>query len=140
MPDAFFVSSKTRKRKRTSSKPDSTNKRTTINGKGRPSSAKPKSQAQTKPQTKKRRDEELDSDATQDDEFGGIDDMDLRGSDVDSRASGEEDETETPAEKRLRLAKMYLEDMKEGLGEFLFVKVSLRTCWLITNASCGGRL
>ena len=114
MPDAFFVSSKSRKRKRSSSKPDGLNKRSTINGKGRP-----KSQAQTKPQSKKRRDEELESDATQDEGFEGIDDMDLRASDVDSNASGEEDETETPAEKRLRLAKMYLEEMKEGLGKRL---------------------
>ena len=112
MPDAFFVSSKSRKRKRSSSKPDGLNKRSTINGKGRP-----KSQAQTKPQSKKRRDEELESDATQDEGFEGIDDMDLRASDVDSNARGEEDETETPAEKRLRLANMYLEEMKEGLGK-----------------------
>jgi hypothetical protein len=45
--------------------------------------------------------------------------MELRVSDVDEHASaGEEDEKETPAEKRLRLARMYLEEVKEGLGEW----------------------
>ena len=44
--------------------------------------------------------------------------MDLRAPDVDLDAyeSGEEDEEETPAEKRLRLAKMYLDGVKQGLG------------------------
>lgn len=117
MPDAFFVSSKTRKRKRTTTRPEGANKRATINGKGRPTGTKAPSQP-----AKKRRDEDLESDATQDDDLGGIDDMDLRGSDVDPGASGEEDETETPAEKRLRLAKLYLEEIKEGIGEFCLRK------------------
>ncbi|KAI0038624.1 WD40 repeat-like protein [Auriscalpium vulgare] len=43
--------------------------------------------------------------------------MDLRAEDVDPNESGEEDEDETPAEKRLRLAKLYLESVKEGLAE-----------------------
>ena len=66
----------------------------------------------------KRRDEELESDATQDDDVGGIDDLNLRVSDEDPGASADEDELETPAEKRLRLAKLYLESVKEGLGAF----------------------
>ena len=65
-------------------------------------------------------DEEL-SDKS-DDEPGTIDDMDLRGDMGEDLAdSGEEDEDETPAEKRLRLAKLYLESVKEGLGESHFV-------------------
>ncbi len=61
---------------------------------------------------KRGRDEEL-SDQTDDD--GNIDDMDLRADEVELD-SGEEDENETPAEKRLRLAQLYLESVKVGLG------------------------
>lgn len=61
-------------------------------------------------------DEELNSDRT-DSEDGGIDDIDLR-ADVQPETSGDEDEDETPAEKRLRLAKLYLESVKDGLGEY----------------------
>jgi ribosomal RNA-processing protein 9 len=45
-----------------------------------------------------------------------LEDMDLRADEVDPNESGEEDADETPAEKRLRLAKLYLESIKEGLG------------------------
>ena len=60
-------------------------------------------------------DEEL-SDETSDD-GQDIEDMDLRAPDVDPDAyeSAEEDEDETPAEKRLRLAKLYLDNVKQGL-------------------------
>ncbi|CAK5265719.1 unnamed protein product [Mycena citricolor] len=118
MPDAFFASSKPRKRKRTesSSAGPSTKKfaRKDVSG-----AKKVKAPALT---TKKKRpaDEELDSDQT-DDNGVDIDDMDLRADDdADLGASGDEDEDETPAEKRLRLAKLYLENVKEGLadGEF----------------------
>lgn len=101
MPDSFFAS-KTRKRKR----PEAS------------TSTKPhlKKFGQQKP-TKKRqpRDEEL-SDETQSD--GGIDDLDLqrRPEDDEPVLSDEEDENETPAQKRLRLAKIYLEGLKEDLG------------------------
>ena len=64
---------------------------------------------------KRKKDEELNSDET-DEESGGISDMELRASDEDPGASGEEDENETPAAKRLRLAKIYLDSVKEGLG------------------------
>ena len=43
------------------------------------------------------------------------DDIDLRASDVDANESGEEDEAETPAQKRLRLAKLYLNSVKESV-------------------------
>lgn len=44
--------------------------------------------------------------------------MDLRAPDIDPDAyeSGEEDQDETPAEKRLRLAKLYLESVKQSLN------------------------
>ncbi|KAJ2914602.1 hypothetical protein MD484_g5848, partial [Candolleomyces efflorescens] len=70
--------------------------------------------ARTTKDKKPRLDEEL-SDKTDDDE-GDIDDMDLRAAD-DEEPSGDEYEDETPAEKRLRLAKLYLESVKGSLAE-----------------------
>ncbi|KAG5644834.1 hypothetical protein DXG03_007559 [Asterophora parasitica] len=124
MPDAFFTSNKPRKRKRVESggKATSSGSSTKFTRKG-PSQgfAKHGSAKVNGVQKKKGRaaDEEL-SDQTDEGE-GGIDDMDLRGDlDVDTGESGEEDQDETPAQKRLRLAKLYLESVKEGLadGEF----------------------
>ncbi|KAG6819865.1 hypothetical protein H0H93_007850 [Arthromyces matolae] len=122
MPDAFFASSKPRKRKRVDSggKASSSNSATKFSRKGssvKPAAGKYGSSKVNGPQTKKRRpaDEEL-SDQTDEDE-GGVDDMDLRADEDDIGVSGEEDEDETPAEKRLRLAKLYLESVKEGLAE-----------------------
>ncbi|THH16374.1 hypothetical protein EW146_g4261 [Bondarzewia mesenterica] len=103
MPDAFFSVPKTRKRKR----------QLTVRDAGPVASNK--AARTTKGKGKARaRDEELESDATQED---GADDMDLRVDEVDLNESGEEDEDETPAEKRLRLAKLYLESVKDGLAE-----------------------
>ena len=112
MPDAFFVPKKTRKRKRnaTTKTSTTTNSKSAINGKGRPGST---SSGKAKA---KDRDEELESGGSDEDGFEGIDDMELRASDSDPNASGEEDELETPAEKRLRLAKLYLDSVKEDLG------------------------
>jgi ribosomal RNA-processing protein 9 len=74
----------------------------------------------------KKVDEELDSDQTNE-EDGGIDDLDLRhGSDSGPERSGDEDEDETPAEKRLRLAQLYLDSVKEGLGTSRRSKVTVR--------------
>ncbi|KAF8809411.1 WD40 repeat-like protein [Phlegmacium glaucopus] len=112
MPDSFFTSAKPRKRKRTESsahgevlgKSKKFARRTTISQEGK---------------RKSRVDEEL-SDQT-DEGDGAIDDMDLRANmDEDPGASGEEDENETPAEKRLRLAQLYLDSVKVDLadGEF----------------------
>lgn len=115
MPDPFFASN-TRKRKRTTSVASSSRKP------GRNTTGKHASRGQSKsstaPTPKKRRDEELSDETGEDDDVGGIDEMDLRAPDVDPDAyeSGEEDEEETPAEKRLRLAKMYLDGVKQGLG------------------------
>lgn len=120
MPDSFFVSQKTRKRKRPTRQPSSSSQDATKKTLGK-SLGKGGSVRQKPAQTKsKQRDEELDSDDTQDG-GGVIDDLDLRGSDGDPNESGEEDEMETPAEKRLRLAKIYLESVKESLGAFPFL-------------------
>lgn len=114
MPDAFFASSKNRKRKRTSSKDAG------------PSSSKKfargvKDKARKPNTTSKKRtaaDEELSDETQDDEEHEGIDEMDLRAPDVDPDAyeSGEEDEDETPAQKRLRLARLYLDSVKQGLS------------------------
>ncbi|KAJ7622809.1 WD40-repeat-containing domain protein, partial [Mycena polygramma] len=116
MPDAFFTSSKPRKRKRSDAGPAGSHKkfaRTDASG-----GKKTLNSSTLKRNAKKPMDEELDSDQTND-EGGDLDDLDLT-ADPDPGASGDEDEDETPAEKRLRLAKLYLESVKEGLadGEF----------------------
>ncbi|KAK7683594.1 hypothetical protein QCA50_013432 [Cerrena zonata] len=116
MPDAFFANNKNRKRKRnvSSDHGPSTSKKP---------SRSPANNLKRGPTQSKRnaRDEEL-SDQTSDDGDGDIDDMDLRAPDADAYESAEEDEDETPAEKRLRLAKLYLENVKQDLtladGEF----------------------
>ncbi|KAF8119303.1 WD40 repeat-like protein [Boletus edulis] len=100
MPDAFFATKK-RKRPTTTKKPSKSN--------GAQSKSKPK---------KRHTDEELDLDRTDQDDVA-IDDLDLR-VDHEPESSGDEDIDETPAEKRLRLAKLYLQSVTEGLadGEF----------------------
>ncbi|KAF9492701.1 WD40 repeat-like protein [Pleurotus eryngii] len=124
MPDAFFSSTKPRKRKRTQSvggadkssrpakkqaKPDAHPKGKRVNGLSKVNGGK----------QKKRQDEELHSDRTDESDGGGIDDMDLRAASEEAH-SGDEYADETPADKRLRLAQLYLESVKEGLadGEF----------------------
>ncbi|KAJ7743941.1 WD40-repeat-containing domain protein [Mycena maculata] len=119
MPDAFFANSKPRKRKRSDAGPagPSTKK---FARKDAPNSALRKKStpaAPSKGAKKRPADEELDSDRT-DDDGGDIDDLDLTADvDVDPGASGSEDDGETPADKRLRLAKLYLDSVKEGLAE-----------------------
>lgn len=118
MPDAFFASQKTRKRKRPTAGPSSSAARSsksarTVNGK------KSQGAPQKGAVKRKARDEELASDATDDGGdvgIGAIDDMDLRAEEADPGASGDEDAAEAPAEKRLRLARLYLDSVKEGLG------------------------
>lgn len=117
MPDSFFSASKHRKRKLEDS---NSNAGPSGAKKSRPGNVARKKIAikvngVSKGRKTKAMDEELSAES--DAGPGGIDDMDLRG-DVaeDVAGSGEEDEDETPAEKRLRLAKLYLESVKEGLG------------------------
>ena len=132
MPDAFFAS--TRKRKRAPStdrtQPSSSKKpvrtqaqaRTGAPGaKTRPSAPAMRGRHTLATRGKRRpRDEELSDQTPDDDEDGaaGVDELDLRAPDVDPTAyeSGEEDEQETEAEKRLRLAKLYIKGVKEGLS------------------------
>ncbi|KAM6501053.1 WD40-repeat-containing domain protein [Amanita muscaria] len=107
MPDSFFASQKSRKRKRSES--SAQNGRQNVKSRA----AKPVSNGVKRP--RKAVDEEL-SDQTSD--GGGIDDLDLRADrDDGDGSSGDEDDAETPAEKRLRLAKLYLESVKNDLAE-----------------------
>ncbi|KAH9064596.1 WD40 repeat-like protein [Lactarius vividus] len=108
MPDSFFSSKKTRKRKRAPFKDSgpSSSKKILRTSNGRVS-AKGKGKNQTA-------DEDLHSGGSGSE---ALDDMDLRADEIDPNESGEEDADETPAEKRLRLAKLYLESIKEGLAD-----------------------
>lgn len=126
MPDSFFAA-KSRKRKRSSktneagpSKPTKTPRRT-----GGRETASGRSKLNGAPNGKRRHvDEELESDITGDEDAG---DMDLRAV-SESEGSGEEDETETPAQKRLRLAKLYLASVKENLGKPSLIFRSIYLC------------
>lgn len=121
MPDSFFTSHKPRKRKRSESsahaeapgKSKKVLRKSTTSQEG-----KKKKLNGVHHKRKPRRDEEL-SDQTDEGDGSGVDDMDLRANmdDEDPGASGEEDENETPAEKRLRLAQLYLDSVKVDLGE-----------------------
>jgi ribosomal RNA-processing protein 9 len=83
-----------------------------------PSSSKVNGIRASKKVSRKKADEELDSDHTNEEYGGGVEDMELRVSTDDGDAiSGEEDIDETPAQKRLRLATLYLQSVKEGIGE-----------------------
>ncbi|KZS87993.1 WD40 repeat-like protein [Sistotremastrum niveocremeum HHB9708] len=110
MPDSFFSSSKKRKRpiagpsKSASKHQSKASKPGKFQKKGNKTPVK---------NVKKRTQE---SDETDEDDDGDIDDLELRAEDVEE-GSGEEDENETPAQKRLRLAKVYLDGLKEELGE-----------------------
>ncbi|KDR77359.1 hypothetical protein GALMADRAFT_246747 [Galerina marginata CBS 339.88] len=115
MPDSFFSIPKQRKRKRADSNADARGVKKFAR-KQAPQDAKKHGSAKPNGTVKpRRRDEEL-SDQT-DEDAGGVEDMDLRAEDLDLGTSGDEDENETPAEKRLRLAQLYLESVKVGLAE-----------------------
>jgi ribosomal RNA-processing protein 9 len=114
MPDPFFTTSKP-KRKRTDSTSNAIGpkKLARTSKDGRSSKKHQHTTAKSNGVSKKRlRDEDL-SDQT---DGEGVDDMDLRAEDVDPGASGDEDDTETPAGKRLRLAQVYLDSLKTSLG------------------------
>jgi ribosomal RNA-processing protein 9 len=114
MPDSFFASAKTRKRKLSVSTIERGGSAKKIIRKGKASSRNA-THAGTTRGVKRTVDEELNSDRT-DSEGGDVDDLDLRAS-IQPETSGDEDEQETPAEKRLRLAKLYLDSVKDGLGK-----------------------
>ncbi|KAG8934836.1 pre-rRNA processing protein [Tulasnella sp. 418] len=105
MPDQFFQSNNKRKRQRASAPTTSGRiKNTTSHARTSQVRGLPKG---------RQNGANID-----DDDEGLFDDDDLRASDVDSKQSDQdEDELETPAQKRLRLAKLYLDEIKKGLGE-----------------------
>ncbi|KAJ3864630.1 WD40-repeat-containing domain protein [Lentinula novae-zelandiae] len=104
MPDSFFTSGKPRKRKRVETSPAGAISDKKIRHTPNPKGKKPKS---------KRLDEDLDSDQTS----GLGDDDDLRAPlDLEDEVEGDDDPDETPAEKRLRLAHLYLDGVKEDLA------------------------
>ena len=122
MPDAFFSSSKSRKRKRVdpvkkTAKVAATSKKQHKGSAWRNSAIHGTNSVKAPSKKRARRDEELSDQTAEDD--GGIDDLDLRpDAAMEEGTSGSEDEDETPAEKRLRLAQLYLDTVKESLGEF----------------------
>lgn len=137
MPDAFFAGSNSKKRKRThangASFPKKATKRST--GVAASSSSMPKtvkngqkngSAMTLRNSVSKKRDEDLESDSGAE---GAVDfDEDLKASEIDEAemqelAYIEDDEDESPAEKRLRLAKLYLESVKNDLGVPPFAKL-----------------
>lgn len=114
MPDPFFSAPKHKKRKRTDSNATTDPRKKFARKPTAPRDGKKPGSNGPMRGKNGRADEEL-SDQTDEGE-GGVDDMDLRAEEVDMGASGDEDENETPAEKRLRLAQLYLESVKVGLG------------------------
>jgi ribosomal RNA-processing protein 9 len=97
MPDSFFAASKPRKRKRPATSDVSKPPRKDVSS----------SKAKQKPTGPRSRDEELESDQTDEDD-------DLR-HDEDAYITDEEDENETPAQKRLRLAQLYIDSVKNDM-------------------------
>lgn len=104
MPDPFFSTSKQKKRKRL----DSNSNAVRLSNTKKFARTSKDDRSKTK---SARKDEDLS-----DTDEGGVDDMDLRAEEVDPGFSGDEDETEIPAEKRLRLAQLYLDSLKTSLG------------------------
>ena len=134
MPDSFFAT-KSRKRKRVVSKDTgpSSSKKVLKTSNGRRISANGKGKARTA-------DEDLHSDGS---ESVALEDIDLRADEVDPNESGDEDAGETPAEKRLRLAKLYLQSVKEDLGAsfhtFFLLPLMFSLYLLWTISGWGGR-
>lgn len=116
--DAFFQ--KSNKRKRTGGAPSKPPRSGNKSGPKKFSKAHSGSKSTPKPLMRKGNKES-------DDESDGIDldDMDLREDVVDDKESGDENENETAAAKRLRLAKIYLDSVREELGAYLFIFTGL---------------
>ncbi|RIA85384.1 WD40-repeat-containing domain protein [Glomus cerebriforme] len=127
--DPFFVTLKSKKRKSLTFEDVSSNgkKVKTQSGGNIPQvkeKVPPKSRIGGKNQSgKKIVDEKTDQEAvdlSSEDDIGpgGIDDMDFdKGSDEDEKSNEDENNRETPTEKKRRLAKQYIESVKEGLDE-----------------------
>jgi ribosomal RNA-processing protein 9 len=134
MPDSFF-GTKSRKRKRVASKDarPTSSKKVLKTSNGRRVSANGKGKARTA-------DEDLHSDGS---ESVALEDMELRADEVDPNESGDEDAGETPAEKRLRLAKVYLQSVRDDLGTsfpLFFLQPLMFSLYLLwTISGWGGR-
>lgn len=124
MPDAFFATSKKRKRSSSTKTPPNKVPKST-------KTARLRTNGPTKVASKKK-DEELASG----DSDNAIDDEDLRADDIDPAESGDEDLTETAAEKRLRLAQLYLESVKNSFGMFCFVFTADNYIHVLANNCC----
>lgn len=123
--DAFFQ--KSNKRKRTGGAPlASTNSGNRFGPKKFSKTSDSSSKGSSKPTRRKDKESDDESDG------GDIDDMDLREDAVDDKESGDEVENETAAAKRLRLAKIYLDSVRNELGESLSWHsfASRRSYWL----------
>jgi hypothetical protein len=123
MPDSFFE----RKRKRPAAASGS-------GGKGGASSSRAASRPQRKAAaTKPARDAGGDE---SDEGEGAVEGMDLRHEYEHSVRSEDEDEQETPAEARVRLARMYVEGMRgDDVGEWTRGPHAQRA----PSSTCGGR-
>jgi ribosomal RNA-processing protein 9 len=119
MPDSFFVNPKKRKRPTSTSKGKQPSRPAVKPGKN---GVKGGTKA---PASKRKRTEDLDSDGTPDEGIDAIDDLDLAADNDEPVLSDAEDPNETPAEKRLRLAKVYLDSLKQDLGAFMRHSYSL---------------
>ncbi|GJJ14571.1 hypothetical protein Clacol_008836 [Clathrus columnatus] len=107
MPDAFFANAKKRKRSQANSRDSGKSLRLFPNDQEKFGGRK---------NEQERRDDEELSDGEQSD----IEDLDLRASDIDPNESDKEDYAhETPAAKRLRLAKVYLDSVRADLATSL---------------------
>ena len=105
MPDHFFTSPSIRKRKRPSSK--------VVNPQGIRQAHHTQKPLHRPSKKKQARDEELDSDHT--DEGLGNDNESDRKQEEYVNEEEEEDYNETPAQKRLRLAQVYIESVKKDI-------------------------
>ncbi len=89
-------------------------------GAGRKAKSSPGQQQRSRPTTSKSkprgREGGDDSDVTPDDDLEGIDDLDLRADEIDSNASGSDEDDDWRHRRRrgLRLAKLYLQSVKDG--------------------------
>jgi ribosomal RNA-processing protein 9 len=122
MPDSFFSQPKQRKRKRdasSSAAPGRPAKAARNGALGK--SRKANGAAPSAPHGGKGKRKAADEELSGSDADGAIDDDDLRASEAEE-SSGAEDAAETPAEKRLRLARLYLEgvekEARDAAGEY----------------------
>ena len=131
MPDSFFQSEKKRKRPSRNGGGEASSSRKPYEKPFRPA-AYGKGQKPTRnDRAKPSRDEDLSSDAEGDRGGRDIDDMDFRKGRNDANISDEEfyDENETAAEKRVRLARGYLNKIRTEVEAGMSFALSLGRKW-----------